>query len=165
MTHFVNVNICADRQKKEERRTTLSEDEHEKERKRKAATISKDDQSKRLRSDGASASEISSYVDSSEKTSPTGSMVEASDSVKQDDSSNEDLVVDCESPSTSSSQSMISIFFIYLYVHCAWIKIALKYAKRVLRKDISVLRVHQSCPVLHHITYLTISSLKKYKFQ
>lgn len=110
MTYESLILHFTDRQRKEERKSFLNEEtnriDREKERKRKATVAAKEEQIKRSRSDGASASEISSYVDSSEKNSPAESLAEPAESIKQDDSSNEDLVVDCESPSTSSSQSI-----------------------------------------------------------
>lgn len=106
-----------DRQKKEERKATLTEEANriEKERKRKA-DVTKEETIKKPRTDGgaASNSEISSYVDSSEKNSPTESSVEPSDSIIANDSSNEALVVDCDSPSNSSPQGTLDKFA-YIY--------------------------------------------------
>lgn len=75
----------------------------DKDRKRKSIGCAKDEQIKKPRTDAASNSEISSYVDSSEKNSPSPS-VEPNDSITNNDSSNEAVVVDCDSPSNSSSQ-------------------------------------------------------------
>lgn len=69
--------------------------------------MSKDEQNKKSRPDAtASNSEISSYVDSSEKNSPAESSIEP-ESIAYD-SSNETLIVDGDSPSNSSSQGSLN---------------------------------------------------------
>lgn len=73
----------------------------------------KDDQTKKFRPDGASNSEISSYVDSSEKNSPVDSSAEPTESVINNESSNEALVVDCDSPSNSNSQGTWALLFLF----------------------------------------------------
>lgn len=109
-SYFYFSFLFLDRQKNEERKVSVDEVsrvDKDKDRKRKSIGLAKDEQNKKPRTDAASNSEISSYVDSSEKNSPSPS-VEQNDSITNNDSSNENeaVVVDCDSPSNSSSQGL-----------------------------------------------------------
>lgn len=76
--------------------------EKDKERKRKALTVLKDEQNKKLKTDKASSGFASAEI--SEKSSPSDSLI---DQTEINESSNEALIVDCDSLSNSSSQAFL----------------------------------------------------------